>query len=80
MGSAESLHLIAHRDQIACRQAPLKGLPDALKGFVGDQPLTTPAGYLQRQLFLYLIPLMFVVYAIGRSGGRSLAAFEMLRC
>jgi ABC-2 type transport system permease protein len=45
----------------------LKGLPDSLKAFVGKQPLTTPEGYLQSELFLYLVPLMFMIYAIGRA-------------
>jgi ABC-2 type transport system permease protein len=52
-----------------------KGLPHALKTFVGDQPLTTPQGYLQSELFLYLVPLMFMIYGIGR-GADAIAGEE----
>lgn len=46
----------------------LNGLPKTLKAFVGTQPLTTPQGYLESELFLYLVPLLFMIYAIGRAG------------
>ncbi|MEA2485210.1 MAG: beta-exotoxin transport system permease protein [Actinomycetota bacterium] len=53
----------------------LRQLPDALKVLVGDQPLTTPEGYLQKQLFLYLVPLLFMIYGIGR-GADAIAGEE----
>jgi ABC-2 type transport system permease protein len=53
----------------------LRRLPDTLKAFVGNQPLTTPQGYLQTELFLYLVPLLFMIYAIGR-GADAIAGEE----
>jgi ABC-2 type transport system permease protein len=52
-----------------------KKLPNSLKGFVGSQPFTTPAGYLQQELFQYLVPLLFMIYAIGR-GADAIAGEE----
>jgi ABC-2 type transport system permease protein len=42
-------------------------LPEALQSLVGDKDLTSPEGYLESQLFLYLVPLLLFVYAIGQS-------------
>jgi ABC-2 type transport system permease protein len=50
-------------------------LPDTLKAFVGDQAFTTPQGYLQTELFQYLVPLLFMIYAIGR-GADAIAGEE----
>jgi beta-exotoxin I transport system permease protein len=45
----------------------LEGMPDSLKSFIGEKPLTSPEGYLEAQLFLYLVPLLYMIYAIGRA-------------
>lgn len=56
----------------------LKQMPDTLKAFVGDQPFSTPEGYLQAQLFLYVVPVLFMIYAIGR-GADAIAGEEERR-
>lgn len=45
----------------------LEGIPEGLRTFIGEHSLTSPEGYLESQLFLYLIPLLFTTYAVGRS-------------
>jgi ABC-2 type transport system permease protein len=52
-----------------------KQLPDALRSIVGDVSLTSPAGYLERQLFLYTIPILFFVFSIGH-GADAIAGEE----
>lgn len=44
-----------------------ESIPEGFKVFIGDSPLTSPIGYLDNQLFVYVIPLMFLIYAIGHS-------------
>jgi ABC-2 type transport system permease protein len=42
-------------------------MPEGMKAFVGEQSLTSPEGYLESQLFLFLVPLLFMIFAVGRS-------------
>jgi ABC-2 type transport system permease protein len=42
-------------------------MPEGMTAFVGEQSLTSPEGYLESQLFLFLVPLLFMIFAVGRS-------------
>jgi ABC-2 type transport system permease protein len=53
----------------------MKDMPDALKSFVGEQSLSSPAGYLESQFFLFLTPMLFLIFAIGR-GSDAIAGEE----
>lgn len=56
-------------------EALLKTYPPEMLAFFGDiDEFTTPAGYLAAELFGFMLPLFFVVYAIGR--GAALAGEE----
>lgn len=50
-------------------------LPEGLRAFVGDFDLATPEGFVASQLFAFLLPLLFAVYAIG-SGAAAVAGAE----
>jgi ABC-2 type transport system permease protein len=52
----------------------LRGLPSAVRVFVGEQDMTSPEGYLNGRLFAAMAPLLFLVYAIGR--GAAVVAGE----
>jgi ABC-2 type transport system permease protein len=41
-------------------------LPESLQAFVGENSITSPVGYLESQLFLYLVPVLFAIMTIGR--------------
>ncbi|MGH3118435.1 MAG: ABC transporter permease subunit [Gaiellales bacterium] len=41
-------------------------LPESLRAFVGENSITSPVGYLESQLFLYLVPVLFAIMTIGR--------------
>ena len=45
----------------------IEDLPESLRSFVGEKDPTSPAGYLESQLFLYVVPVLFFVYTIGQS-------------
>jgi ABC-2 type transport system permease protein len=50
--------------------------PEALKAFTGGQlDFTSPAGYLDARLFALVVPLLFLVYAVGW-GARGVAGEE----
>jgi ABC-2 type transport system permease protein len=50
--------------------------PPALRAFTGGElDFTTPAGYLHTRLFALVVPVLFLVYAIG-AGARALAGEE----
>jgi ABC-2 type transport system permease protein len=50
--------------------------PEALKAFTGGTlDFATPVGYLETRLFGLLIPILFLVYAIG-AGARAIAGEE----
>jgi len=53
----------------------LKDMPEALQSFVGTQGLTSPAGYLESQIFIFMLPLLFLIFEIGR-GAASIAGEE----
>ena len=50
-------------------------MPEGLKIFIGEDDLTSPTGYLNSRLFLYAVPLLFLIYAIGR-GADAIAGEE----
>ena len=50
-------------------------MPEGLKIFIGEDGLTSPAGYLDSQLFLYTIPILYFIYSIGR-GADAIAGEE----
>ncbi len=62
------------RDQAAKFDQILDAYPPALKTAFGIDSLTTGAGYLHAELFSAMLPILFLVYAIGR--GSDLIAGE----
>ena len=52
------------RDNSAFQEA-FENIPDALKVFIGEDVLTSPSGYLDSRLFLFTIPILFLIYGIG---------------
>lgn len=62
------------RDQAARFDQLLDAYPPALKAAFGVDTLATGAGYLHGELFSAMLPLLFLVYAIGR--GSDLVAGE----
>jgi ABC-2 type transport system permease protein len=55
--------------------AIMERMPDSLRAIVGEKSITSPEGYLEAQLFLYLIPLLFGIWTIGR-GADAVAGEE----
>ena len=53
----------------------IEDYPDVVKAFVGDTQLATPEGYLNSQLFSFMIPLLLMIYAVG-AGARAVAGEE----
>jgi ABC-2 type transport system permease protein len=53
----------------------LKDMPEAFKSLVGTQSLASPAGYLESQLFILMLPLLFLIFGIGR-GSDAIAGEE----
>ena len=53
----------------------LKDMPEALQSFVGTQSMTSPQGYLESQFFIFMLPLLFLIFAVGR-GADSIAGEE----
>ena len=45
----------------------IEDLPESLRSFVGEKDIASPEGYLESQLFLYVIPILLFVFAIGQS-------------
>jgi ABC-2 type transport system permease protein len=57
------------RDSPQMRDA-VGNLPKSLQAFTGgDVDITSPQGYLNRQIFSLLAPLLFTVYAVGLGAG-----------
>lgn len=52
----------------------LDDYPDVVKAFIGED-LTSPAGYLESQLFSFMVPLLLLIYAVG-AGARAIAGEE----
>lgn len=56
------------RDQSADFQQLIDSYPPAMQAFFGDfQDFTTPAGYLNAELFSLMLPLVLLIFVIGRS-------------
>jgi ABC-2 type transport system permease protein len=53
----------------------LKDMPEALQSFVGTQSLTSPEGYLESQFFIFMLPLLFLIFGVSR-GSDSIAGEE----
>jgi ABC-2 type transport system permease protein len=56
----------------------VKDYPDALKAFIafgGDLDYVSGAGYLGSELFSFMVPLLFIVAAVG-AGARAIAGEE----
>jgi ABC-2 type transport system permease protein len=63
------------RDQGEEMQKLLESYPPQMQAFFGDMSdFTTTAGYLRAELFSLTLPLLFIIYAIGR--GADLIAGE----
>jgi ABC-2 type transport system permease protein len=45
----------------------IEDLPESLRSFVGEKDVASPEGYLESQLFLYVVPVLLFVYAIGQA-------------
>lgn len=52
-----------------------RNLPDAIRALAGGGDYGTPAGYLSSELFAFMMPLLFLVVAIGM-GARAIAGEE----
>lgn len=63
------------RDNAAQFNRYLENLPDFMKNLLGDIDYTTPEGYLQSELFSFLVPILLIVYAVG-AGARAIAGEE----
>jgi ABC-2 type transport system permease protein len=50
-------------------------LPESLRDLLGPTDITSPVGYLSSQLYLFFLPVVLMVFAIGRAVG-SLAGEE----
>jgi beta-exotoxin I transport system permease protein len=53
-----------------------RNAPDVLKAFTGGElDFATPIGYLEARLFALIVPVLFLIYAIG-AGARAIAGEE----
>jgi len=50
-------------------------LPAGFRALIGERSLTSPVGYVQSRLFQLIVPLLFLVLAIGQ-GGDAIAGEE----
>jgi ABC-2 type transport system permease protein len=53
----------------------LRNMPEAIRNLIGGLDFGTPEGYLQSELFSFMGPILFLVYAIG-AGARTIAGEE----
>lgn len=53
------------QDQAADFQKLVDNYPEALKSIFGIEEITTAAGYLNTELFSFMAPLIFIIFAIG---------------
>jgi ABC-2 type transport system permease protein len=53
------------KDQATDFQKLIENYPEALKSIFGIEEITTPAGYLNTELFSFMAPLIFIAFAIG---------------
>ena len=64
------------RDSSAALNQYIQKMPEAMKSlFGGFSDYTTPAGYLKTELFTFMLPVIFLVFAIG-AGARAIAGEE----
>lgn len=56
-------------------QSFMRDLPEGLRAVVGEGDYTTPAGYLNGELFSFMAPLLLLVVAIGM-GARAIPGEE----
>lgn len=63
------------RDNAAQFDDYMKNLPDSVRDMIGGGAITTPAGYLQAEVFSFMGPVLLMVYAIG-AGARAIAGEE----
>lgn len=58
----------------AVRDAPdvnqlMEDLPEALKALIGESEIVSPPGYLNSQLFTFMLPIIFLIYAAMLGAG-----------
>lgn len=53
----------------------MQQIPESLRPLIGPDDLTSPVGYLSSQLYLFFLPAVLLVFAIGR-GTTALAGEE----
>jgi ABC-2 type transport system permease protein len=58
----------------AVRDAPdvnqlFEDMPEALKALIGETEIVSPAGYLNSQLFTFVLPIIFLIYAVTLGAG-----------
>lgn len=64
------------RDNAEALNEYVENLPAAIRGMVGESgDFTSPAGYIQSELFSTMAPLLFLIFAIG-AGARATAGEE----
>jgi len=64
------------RESAAALNQYIEKMPEAMKSlFGGFSDYTTPAGYLKTELFNFMLPVIFLVFAIG-AGARAIAGEE----
>ncbi|HEY4694846.1 MAG TPA: ABC transporter permease subunit [Candidatus Nanoarchaeia archaeon] len=58
------------QESSAALNAYLENLPDAIKAFVGDvSSYTTPVGYITSELFVFMMPLLLIIFTTGFGSG-----------
>jgi ABC-2 type transport system permease protein len=64
------------RESAAALNQYIEKMPEAMKSlFGGFSDYTTPAGYLKTELFNFMLPVIFLAFAIG-AGARAIAGEE----
>ncbi len=62
------------RENAAQMNEYVKSLPEAFRNLVGTE-FTSPAGYIKSEMFSFLGPILFLVFAVG-AGSRAIAGEE----
>jgi ABC-2 type transport system permease protein len=63
------------RDNASQLAKYMQNMPEFMRNLVGGVDFTTPAGYLQSEVFSFLGPILLLVYAVG-AGARAIAGEE----
>jgi ABC-2 type transport system permease protein len=63
------------RDNASFFNDYLEKLPEAMRNLIGGADYATPDGYLQSELFSFMVPIMLLVYTIA-AGSRAIAGEE----